>query len=104
VARRLLLLVIVLALALPAGASARDGDHPRELGTSSCNVVRLDGRTYVLYRQGVPCSWARRWIRLLADTHGHRKPGGFSCTSGAGFRGNAWCERGSEHFGWDSGA
>ena len=78
--------------------------HPRQLNTSTCTVVKVADRGYVLYRQGVSCSWARRWAARLAASHGRRKPAGFSCTSGAGFRGNAWCERGSQHFGWDNGA
>lgn len=66
--------------------------------------MKLDGHPFVLYRQGVTCAWAKNWVRRLAASGGRAKPAGWSCTSGAKFRGNAWCERGGKHFGWDAGS
>jgi hypothetical protein len=101
--RPLALVVLVLALCVvPTGALAAGGQsHPRELTSSSCNVVRVGERAYVMYRLGVPCSWAKRWVERLHASGGRSKPAGFSCTSGSKFRGGGWCERGDKHFGWD---
>src|SRR3954468_14007343 len=91
---------------------------PRQLSSSSCTVVKLDGHAYVLYRQGVTCAWAKDRARQPGaprgggagggggggPSRGRAKPGGWSCTSGAKYRGNAWCERGEKHFGWDDGS
>jgi hypothetical protein len=96
--------VLALCCALPAVATAGTERAPRQLSSSSCTVVKLDGHAYVLYRQGVTCAWAKDWVRKLAASHGRAKPGGWSCTSGAKYRGNAWCERGEKHFGWDDGS
>jgi len=105
VLRRLsLLLTLAFACALPAAATAgADHSRPRELQPTSCNVVRVSDRGYVLYRRGVSCTWAKRWVRRLAASNGRERPSGYSCTSGSKFRGGGWCERGSTHFGWDPG-
>jgi hypothetical protein len=105
VARRLVVLaVLACACALPAAAFAAPERAPRQLSSSSCTVVKLDGHAFVLYRQGVTCAWAKNWARRLAASGGRAKPAGWSCTSGAKYRGNAWCERGGKHFGWDGGS
>jgi hypothetical protein len=106
VARRLTILVVLAALCAgyTGSASAIEGERsPRELTTSSCNVVKVSERAHLLYRRDVPCTWSKRWIRRLAATHGRSKPRGFSCTSGTKFRGGGYCERGSKHFGWHAG-
>lgn len=91
--------------AISAGsASAIEGERsPRELTTSSCNVVKVDARPYVLYRRGVGCAWSKRWIRRLAASRGRDKPRGFTCSSGSRYQGAGYCERGSKHFGWQTG-
>jgi hypothetical protein len=104
VARRLVFLLLVLACALPGVAQGATDRAPRQLSSSSCTVVKLDGHPFVLYRQGVTCAWAKNWARKLAASGGRAKPAGWSCTSGAKFRANAWCERGDKHFGWDDGS
>jgi hypothetical protein len=106
VARRLIILfVLALACAVFAGsAAAIEGERsPRELTTSSCNVVKVSDRAFVMYRRGVPCTWSKRWVRRLAASQGRNKPRGFTCSSGSKFRGGGYCERGSKHFGWHSG-
>jgi hypothetical protein len=107
VARRLTLLVVLAALcAVSAGSAsaAIDGERsPRELTTSSCNVVKVGDRAFVMYRRGVACTWSKRWVRRLAASQGRNKPRGFSCSSGSKFRGGGYCERGSKHFGWHGG-
>jgi hypothetical protein len=99
------ILALALMCAIPAGSAVADvGERaPRELTTSSCNVVKVGDRAYVLYRRGVPCTWAKRWVRRLAASQGRNKPSGFSCSSGSKFRGGGYCERGSKHFGWHGG-
>jgi hypothetical protein len=106
VARRLTLLVVLAALcaAYTGSASAIEGERsPRELTTSSCNVVKVGNRGFVLYRRGVGCTWSKRWVRRLAASRGRNKPAGFSCSSGSRFSGGGYCERGSKHFGWHPG-
>jgi hypothetical protein len=102
--RRIALFALLLALCVPAAASAQDRSAPRQLSSSSCTVVKVSGRNFVLYHQGVTCAWAKNWVRRLAASHGRDKPAGWSCTSGRQFRANAWCERGGKHFGWDDGS
>jgi hypothetical protein len=96
--------VVVLALVAAAGgpAYAEIGQQrtPRELDASSCNVVKIRSRGNVLYRRGVSCSFARRWVERMAATRGRSKPAGWACTSGDGFRLGGYCERGQSHFGW----
>ena len=104
VRRLLLLTVLACACALPAVAAAAPERAPRQLSSSSCTVVKLNGKAFVLYRQGVTCAWAKNWVHKLSSSHGRAKPAGWSCTSGLKFRGNAWCERGDRHFGWDDGS
>lgn len=89
---------------LPAAAMADGHRAPRQLSSTSCTVVKVDGQAFVLYRQGVTCAWAKNWVRRLTRSGGKAKPAGWSCTSGKKFRGNAWCERGEKHFGWDDGS
>lgn len=102
-------LFVFLALALMSAAfagTAAAGEPqraPRELTTSSCNVVKVSERAYVMYRLDVPCTWSKRWVRRLAASRGRSKPAGFSCSSGSKFQGGGYCERGSKHFGWHGG-
>lgn len=91
--------------AIPAGSAMADAGEraPRELTTSSCNVVKVADRSYVMYRLDVPCTWAKRWVRRLESSRGRSKPPGFSCSSGSKFQRGGYCERGSKHFGWHAG-
>jgi hypothetical protein len=59
--------------------------------------------SYVLYRRGVSCTFAKRWAKRLASSNGRRKPSGYACSSGSKFRGGGYCERGKRHFGWHGG-
>jgi len=89
---------LLVALAVPAGAS---GDvSPRELQASSCSSVKVGGKSHLLYRRGVSCSYAKRWVRKLNATRGRSKPRGWSCSSGSKFRGGGYCAKGNKHFGW----
>ena len=86
------------AVALPAGAS---GDvSPRELQASSCTAVKVGGKSHLLYRRGVSCSYAKRWVRKLHSTRGRTKPRGWACSSGSKFSGGGYCAKGRKHFGW----
>ena len=95
------LLLVGLLLALTAAPTAQaDTSKPRELQASACTSVKVAGRGHVLYRRGVSCGYARRWVRKLAATRGDSKPRGWKCSSGSGFRSGGYCEKGSKHFGW----
>ena len=64
----------------------------------ACQTVSYGGRTFIMYRQGVKCSYARRWVKRLHRTkHGPKR---WDCSSGSNFRTGGYCERGSRHFGW----
>ncbi len=89
------------AVCVPAASA--DRTHPRELNVAACTSVKYDGRGYVMYRRGVSCTFARRWIKRLAASSGRRKPAGYACSSGSRFRGGGYCERGRRHFGWHGG-
>ncbi|HWM10780.1 MAG TPA: hypothetical protein VNO82_15605 [Solirubrobacteraceae bacterium] len=80
-----------------AASSAAD----RAASSAGCSSVRYGGRGYVLYKRGVKCSWARRWVKRVHRTkEGPRK---WRCTSGSDFRTGGYCERGAKHFGWHPG-
>lgn len=99
-----LLLAVGLLAALAAVPVAQaDLGHPREIQASACNSVKIGERGYVLFRKGVSCTFAKRWVRKLAATRGASKPSGFTCTSGSKFRSGGYCAKGSKHFGWHSG-
>jgi hypothetical protein len=100
VTRLALLLLVALVLAVPAQASVGQPRTPQQLDSSSCNVVKIHSRGNVLYRRGVSCSFARRWVERMAATRGRGRPPGWSCTSGDGFRLGGYCERGASDFGW----
>ena len=104
---RLLLVIAVLAcLAVAAGsAHAQVGEPrtPRDLGSSSCNVVKVGSQRYVLYRQRIDCDFAKKWVKRLRETRGASKPAGWACSSGTQFRTGGYCERGGRHFGWHPG-
>jgi len=85
------------ALALPSAAPA----SPPVATSAACQSVSYGGRTYVMYRQGVKCSYARRWVKRLHRTK--RGPKRWDCSSGSNFRTGGYCERGSRHFGWHPG-
>ena len=102
--RRVALFLVLVSCLLPAAAMADGHRAPRQLSSTSCTVVKVEGQAFVLYRQGVTCAWAKSWVRRLAASGGKARPPGWSCTSGKKFRGNAWCERGEKHFGWDDGS
>jgi hypothetical protein len=97
----LAMVLVVAACAAPVQASIGGGPRkPRDLDSSSCNVVKIQARGHVLYRRGVSCSFAKRWADRMAATRGRSKPAGWSCTSGDGFRLGGYCERGQSDFGW----
>jgi hypothetical protein len=102
---RLSLLVALVALIATFAAPpvSADQTRPRELNVAACNVVKINGRGFVLYRRGVSCSFAKRWAKRLASSSGRRKPAGYVCSSGSKYRGGGYCERGNRHFGWHSG-
>jgi hypothetical protein len=91
--------LLVLAVSVPAVQAGTDV-NPRQLQASSCSSVKVGGKGHVLYRRGVSCSYAKRWVRKLRATRGRSKPRGFSCSSGSKFRGGGYCEKGNKHFGW----
>jgi hypothetical protein len=98
VAQLLVAASLLSAVALPAGAS---GDmSPRQLQASSCTAVKINGKSFILYRNGLSCSYSKRWARKVAATRGRSKPRGYKCTSGSKFRGGGYCQKGSKHFGW----
>ena len=65
--------------------------------------VRYGGRSYVLYKRGVRCVFAKRWVRRLNRSRGRNKPAGFKCSSGSKFRTGGSCVRGNRVFGWHPG-
>ena len=85
--------------AVQAGGTQR---QPRDLGGDSCSVVKLRSHSYVLYRRGVSCSFAKGWVRRLATSRGRSRPAGWSCSSGDGFRADGYCESGQRHVGWST--
>lgn len=98
------LLVGLLVAASAAPAVQADGmNRPRELNASACSSVKVASRSHVLYRHGVSCTFAKRWVRRLAASKGRAKPRGWSCTSGSRFRGGGYCQTGKRHFGWHGG-
>jgi hypothetical protein len=88
---------------VPAQAGVGEPRTPRELAGTSCVVLKIDSRRQVLYRRGVSCSFARRWVVRMSASGGRARPAGWSCSSGSGFRSGGYCERGGKHFGWDAG-
>lgn len=98
-----LLLVVGLLMAVASAPTVAAGVKPRQLQASSCNTVKIGDRGYILYRQRVSCSYAKRWARKVAATRGRSKPRGFSCTSGSKFRSGGYCQTGAKHFGWHRG-
>lgn len=75
-------------------------DRPRELTASSCTTVKYGGQARVLYRRGVSCAFAKRWINRMARSRGRSMPAGYRCSSGSAYRSGGYCERGNRHFGW----
>jgi hypothetical protein len=69
---------------------------------AGCNTVAYGGRTFVLYKTGVTCAFARRWVRTLNRTR--RGPRGWTCSSGSRFRTGGFCQKGRRYqFGWHPG-
>ncbi len=68
---------------------------------AACTSVSYGGRTYIMYRRGVSCGFARRWVRRLHYTK--RGPRGWRCSSGSGYRTGGGCARGARAFGWHPG-
>jgi hypothetical protein len=97
---RPLLLTSLLAIAsiavLPAAtaSAAPPGETAR---ASACSTVSYDGRTYVMYRQGIGCRSARRKVRYV---HRNKELPGWRCQSGTNFRTGGGCSRGRKLFGW----
>jgi hypothetical protein len=105
--RRVLVLAALLAacavVPAPAGAvtpAAASGTVATP-SSAGCSTVSYGGRGYVLYKRGVQCSWARRWVRRVHRTK--EGPRRWDCSSGSDFRTGGYCERGAKHFGWHPG-
>ena len=110
--RPLTVLILCLAIACTSVFASASMAGAGNSGTSasaqvsaaaSCKTVRYGGRSYVLYRKGVRCTFAKRWVRRLARSGGANKPRGFKCTSGSNFRTGGNCSKGSRMFGWHPG-
>jgi hypothetical protein len=87
--------------AVEAPAAGGAGSPPAAASAAGCSTVSYGGRTYVLYKRGVKCSWTRRWVKRVHRTkQGPRK---WTCSSGSNFRTGGYCERGGKHFGWHPG-
>lgn len=84
------------------GSSAASGDDGARAVGAACDSIRLGGRYYVLYRDGVSCRFAKGWVRRLYGTRGRKRPRGFRCSTGSGFRSGAYCadRRRGRLFGW----
>jgi hypothetical protein len=85
-----------------SGTKAERGSAPVS-AAASCKTVRYGGRSYVLYKKGVRCVFAKRWVRRLNRSQGRNKPAGFKCSSGSKFRSGGSCVRGNRVFGWHRG-
>lgn len=97
------LTVVGLSGASSAGASpaapniaSQATDSPSV--AAACTSVSYGRRTYIMYRRGVSCGFARRWVRRLHYTK--RGPRGWRCGSGSGYRTGGGCARGGRSFGW----
>lgn len=101
--RSLIFVALSSVLATAAVPASAEQTRPREIQVAACNGVKVDGRGYVLYRRGVTCTFAKRWVKRLASSGGKRKPAGYTCSSGSKYRGGGYCERGNRHFGWHTG-
>ena len=97
------LLVIGVLAAVVSVPAAQADVKPRELQASSCTSVKVGGKGHILYRRGVSCSFAKRWVRKLHATRGRSKPRGWKCSSGSKFRSGGYCEKRNKHFGWHRG-
>ena len=86
-----------------SGGSAAQGNSPSLSAAASCKSVRYGGRSYVLYKKGVSCLFAKRWVRRLHRSRGRNKPPGFKCSSGTKYRTGGGCTRGNRVFGWHPG-
>lgn len=101
------LAVALLSGAPTAGASALVAATAQPLAAPSvaviaaCSSVAYGGRTYIMYRRGVSCGFARRWVRRLHYTK--RGPRGWRCGTGSGYRTGGGCARGGRSFGWHPG-
>ncbi|MBA2507011.1 MAG: hypothetical protein H0V29_13895 [Thermoleophilaceae bacterium] len=69
-------------------------------GASACDSIKLGGTPHVFYKQGVSCRFAKSWVYRLYGSGGGKRPSGFKCSSGSGFRSGGYCARGSKVFGW----
>jgi len=102
--RRALAIAALLAACAIAPASAAGtaaAGATEATASAGCSSVSYGGRGYVLYKRGVKCSWARRWVKRVHRTkEGPRK---WTCSSGSNFRTGGYCERGAKHFGWHPG-
>lgn len=71
-------------------------------GSCNPNVLRYGGRTYIFYKEGIPCERAKRLAHRVQRTRGDWEPPAFNCTSGSNFRTGGHCQSRSrnELFGW----
>lgn len=102
----------ILGLALFSGAptagaspAAPVASHlaaaPSATIAAACTSVSYGERTYVMYRRGVSCAFARRWVRRLH--YRKQEPRGWRCSSGTRYRTGGGCARGRRSFGWHPG-
>ena len=99
--RRALAVASILAACVVVPAAPASAEVATASSAAACSTVSYGGRTYILYKRGVKCSWARRWVKRVHRTkEGPRK---WKCSSGSNFRTGGYCERGPKHFGWHPG-
>ena len=90
--RPILAALVCAAISLSAAAS------PAIATSAGCQTVSYEGRTFIMYKHGVKCTSARRWVKRLHKTK--RGPKGWTCSSGSNYRTGGYCSRGSRYFGW----
>lgn len=75
-----------------AGAAAAAAPAPTAESAACPGSIRLGGRAYAYYQQGVNCGRARRAVRRLYATRGREgAPRGFRCRSRSNFRRHGGC-------------
>ena len=100
---RVISIAVVLAAVALNGLSVGPGSGSLgpAVAEARCGSVAYRGRSYVMFRQNVGCRFAKLAIRRLATTG--RKPRGYRCTSGSGFKTGGFCKKDSKQFGWHPG-
>ena len=95
---RLVVFALASAAVLGPVASAPAARAPTAHAASACPSVAYAGRSYVLYRERVGCTFAKRWVRRLHSTGlGPRR---WRCETGSDYATGGMCSRGRRLFGW----